>query len=130
MKFNNSYEFANYFVTKETDSRRWPNELRSFTKTFIWKTYFWTMKDKYVRGHCVIDALTSAEYQACERDCISKMIDFIDHNTTLTFPLEYECRLLEASGGSAWFNVTCTPVDINQMSLFNRWEEDFVYKNN
>lgn len=106
MKFNNSYELANYFVKKNTDTREW-GELRGFENSNAWRYYFWDMKDKYVRGKPITDHFFSTEYREAEERCISKFIDYIDKR--LTFPLNYESTCTYSDGHSACFKVTFTP---------------------
>ena len=86
MRFNNSYELANYFVKRNNDTRQW-GELRGFENSNTWRYYFWDMQDKYVRGKSIIEHFFSAEYREAEEKCISNFIDYIDKR--LTFPLDY-----------------------------------------
>ncbi len=105
MRFNNSYELANYFVKKNNDTRQW-GELRGFEKSNTWRYYFWDMRDKYVRGKPIMEQFFSTEYREAEEKCISNFIDYIDKR--LTFPLDYKCVCTDCDGHSTYFDVTFT----------------------
>lgn len=107
--FNNAFEMAHYFFERNTDEREW-GEVRPFYNTEIYHYYFWDMQDKYVRGHNMMDSIRSEEYRKAKYNAFSAMIDYINYNTSYTFPCEYSSKCTYADGRSTEFKVIVTPI--------------------